>query len=114
MVVRSTQVRRVESASREVGELLGQGVVLARAGSPTYSFTRLNDVKPPMLAEALAAARKGAEQFALESGSRLGGIRRANQGVFSIRPRDPGAGNEGQQVEKTVRVVSTIDYLLED
>jgi hypothetical protein len=70
-----------------------------------------------MIAEATAEARKAAEQFAKDSKSRLGGIHRANQGVFVILPRDA-AGNEGggmneqTQITKTVRVVTTVEYLL--
>jgi hypothetical protein len=53
--------------------------------------------------------RAAAEQFASDSGSALGGIRQANQGVFVILPRDqaPGA-NESSQLRKIVRVISTV------
>jgi len=82
---------------------------------PTYLFTRLNDIKPNMIAEATASARKAADQFALDSGSKISGIRRANQGVFVIRPRDQAPGiTEANQLNKTVRVVSTIEYYLRD
>ena len=44
----------------------------------------------------------------------LGGIRRANQGMFEILPRDRAQGiTEEGQLQKTVRVVSTVDYNLE-
>jgi len=67
-----------------------------------------------MVAEATAEARKAAEQFARDSQSDLGGIRGANQGVLQIHPRDQATGvSEQSQLCKTVRVVSTIDYLLE-
>jgi hypothetical protein len=59
-------------------------------------------------------AREAAEQFARDSGSALGGIRRANQGMFEILPRDRAQGiTEEGQLHKTVRVVSTVDYDLE-
>ena len=74
---------------------------------------RGNDLKPEMVAEATANARKAALEFARQSGSRLGGIRRASQGVFEILPRDaaPGIMQEGQ-MQKTLRVVATVEYLL--
>jgi hypothetical protein len=82
---------------------------------PTFVFTGLNALKPDMIAEATANAREGAEQFAADSGSRVGGIRRANQGVFQILPRDEVEGaQEAKQLHKTVRVVSTLEYLLVD
>ncbi|HZO17757.1 MAG TPA: SIMPL domain-containing protein [Gemmatimonadaceae bacterium] len=119
VVVRSTQPERVAAASQRVGELVSAGVVLSSGGEygpggPTYVFTKLNDLKPPMIAEATARAREGAEQFARDARSELGGIRRANQGIFEILPRDQAPGIfEGNQILKTVRVVSTVEYLLQ-
>jgi len=119
IMVRSTQPDVVFEASQRVGELVDAGVVLSSDGpwasGPTYLFTRLNDVKPEMIAEATANAREAAEQFAKDSGSRIGGIRRANQGLFVILPRDQAPGiQEERQRTKIVRVVTTIDYLLRD
>jgi hypothetical protein len=63
--------------------------------------------------DATANARAAAEQFAADSRSELGGIRQANQGVFVILPRDQAPGvNEGAQLQKIVRVVSTVQYFL--
>jgi hypothetical protein len=123
VMVRSDNPERVRTTSQKVGELVNTGVVLSSGqewgpGGPTYVFRRLNDLKPSMIAEATAEARKAAEQFAKDSKSRLGGIHTANQGVFVILPRDaaaaeqgPGA-NEQSQILKTVRVVTTVEYLL--
>ena len=67
-----------------------------------------------MVKEATANARAAAEQFAADSRTGLGGIRQANQGVFVILPRDQAPGvNEGAQLRKVVRVVSTVQYFLE-
>jgi hypothetical protein len=119
LIVRSTAPDVVYKASQQAGELVAQGIVLSSdgpwSGGPTYAFTKLNDVKPAMIAEATANAREAAAQFAKDSGSRLGGIRQANQGLFVILPRDQAAGIEEQrQRTKIVRVVSTVDYLLRD
>jgi hypothetical protein len=66
-----------------------------------------------MIAEATRNARAAAQQFADDSGSSLGSIRQASQGVFQILPRDAAPGqSEEKQILKTVRVVSTVDYLL--
>lgn len=118
MSVRSNDVAAVSAAGSDVGALLAAGVTLsAEYGStaPTYVFTRLNEIKPEMIAEATRSARDAAEQFAADSGSSVAGIRRANQGVFQILPRDEAAGaNEPRDIVKRVRVVTTLDYLLED
>ena len=56
-----------------------------------------------MIAEATASARKAAEQFAKDSRSKIGGIRRASQGVFEILPRDQALGiMEQSQLHKTL------------
>ncbi len=120
LVVRSIDVDAIKAASQRVGELLDAGIVLSndqgpQSNVPSYLFTRLNEIKPAMIAEATQNARASAAQFAADSGSRLGGIRHANQGLFQIQPRDPVGGiSEEKQIDKIVRVVSTIDYLLED
>jgi hypothetical protein len=116
-MVRSTDVERIEATSQRVSELIEAGVVLSSEGGagPYYLFTRLNDVKPEMIGEATRRAREGAEQFAADSGSRVGGIRRASQGLFQILARDDAPSiMEQRQIRKTVRVVSTIDYVLVD
>lgn len=116
MLIRSSHAARVLAASQRVGELAEQGVAVTSVnpeGGPTFIFSGLNALKPAMIAEATARAREGAEQFAKDAGTPLAGIRRANQGVFEILPRDQAPGiSEGSQVAKTVRVVSTLEYLL--
>ncbi|HEX2248791.1 MAG TPA: SIMPL domain-containing protein [Gemmatimonadales bacterium] len=119
VMVRSHKPEVVLAASQRVSELVGAGVVLSSSsefgiGGPTFLFTRLNQLKPSMVKEATANARAAAEQFAADSRTELGGIRHANQGVFVILPRDQAPGvNEGGQLHKVVRVVSTIQYFLE-
>jgi hypothetical protein len=119
LMVRSDQPEKIRDASQKVGELVNSGVVLSSGpgggafGGPTFLFTKLNDLKPEMIAEATASARKAAEQFAKDSHSRIGGIRRASQGVFEILPRDQAMGiMEQNQLHKTLRVVTTVDYFL--
>ena len=68
-----------------------------------------------MVAEATRNARASAEQFAADSGSNLGGIRSASQGVFQILARDEAPGlMEAYQIAKRLRVVSTVEYFLAD
>jgi len=118
VMVRSGKPDVVMAASQRVSELVGAGVVLSSSGEygiggPTFIFTRLNQLKPSMVKEATANARAAAEQFAADSRSDLGSIRQASQGIFVIMPRDQAPGvNEGAQLQKIVRVVSTVQYFL--
>ena len=119
LVLRSPDVEGVAALAQRVGELIGRNVVLSSEGAPSsgpvYLFTGLNEAKPDMVAEATRNARASAEQFAADSDSRLGGIRRASQGVFQILARDeaPGILEQGQ-IAKRLRVVSTVEYFLRD
>jgi uncharacterized protein len=119
VVVRSTNPDQILRASQRVGDLVTAGVVLSSGaeygggGGPTFVFTKLNALKPQMIAQATARAREAADQFARDSHASLGGIKQANQGVFEILARDQAPGiNEPGQIEKTVRVVSTVEYFL--
>jgi hypothetical protein len=62
-----------------------------------------------MIEEATRKAREVAEKFAADSNSRLGKIKSANQGQFSVEDRD-----SNTPYIKRVRVVSTVDYYLSD
>ncbi|MGB8479789.1 MAG: hypothetical protein WCE63_13305 [Acidobacteriaceae bacterium] len=93
-------------------------------GSPdraSYVFTGLNSIKPEMITEATRNARAAAERFAADSGSKVGTIRTAEQGLFTISSADAAAGsdngNGGYQadasIRKSVRVVTTVQYYLQ-
>jgi hypothetical protein len=111
LTLRSPRTEAVRAAAGRADELVRNGVVLsAQWGAPVqYLFTGLNAVKPEMIAEATIDARAAAQQFAEDSGSRVGGIRRATQGYFSVSDRD-----EWTPETKRIRVVATVDYFLLD
>ncbi len=111
VMVRTTDVARVQETTRALNDLVRQGVVLQDFSGPSYIFTKLNDVRPAMIAEATASARSGAAQFAEDSGAPLGAIQRASQGSFEILPRE-GYGDASQSPDQRVRVVTTITYRL--
>lgn len=116
ITVKSNNVSLVEQSLPKTDSLIAKGIIFDTSYNDpvSYIFTKLNDVKPQMLEQATLNAKKAAAEFAKSSGSRVGKIRRANQGVFSILPREQTANSfEAQQVEKTIRVVSTIEYWLE-
>lgn len=70
-------------------ELLKQGIaVTVNNYSVRYEYTKLNEIKPQMIEEATKNARKAAEKFAKDLGSKLGKIKNATQGQFVISDRD--------------------------
>jgi uncharacterized protein len=111
LTLRTPGVEAMRAAMQESGELVSAGIVLVRSWEhqPQYLFTGLDAIKPDMIAAATRDARNAAQQFAADSGSRVGSIRTAQQGYFSINDRDVFSPEF-----KTVRVVTTVEYFLVD
>lgn len=115
--LQTNKVDAVADALTASNELIAGGIVFSQdygGGSRvSYLFTKLNDIKPEMLEEATRNAKEAALQFAKNSGSKVGKIRRASQGVFSVQPKvDALNMQENRQIDKKVRVVSTVEYWL--
>jgi len=110
ITVSSTDVEKVRKLIAEQTELLKQGVAITGGDyrySILYEFTGLNEIKPGMIEEATKNARMAAEKFAFDSGSKLGKIRNASQGQFTITDRDANT-----PYIKNIRVVTTVNYYL--
>lgn len=115
MALRSNDVARAEKAVAQQFDLVSRGVFLEEGSGMSYSFTKLNDIKPEMVAEATRDARAAAEQFAQDSGAGVGEIKNATQGYFSIEARDGDRGGWGvsDTPYKKVRVVTTVNFALD-
>ncbi len=112
LTLRTNKIEVVKKAIENAGALVGKGIVLVgeNYGRTTeFLFTGLNEIKPAMIEEATMNARKAAEQFAKDSGSKVGKIRSASQGLFTITDRDMNSPDR-----KNVRVVTTVEYYLND
>lgn len=112
IVVVSDNVDLVRKLISSQMELLKDGIAITDGGyqyQVKYEYTDLNSIKPEMIAEATAKAREAGEKFAVDSQSRLGKIKSASQGQFTIEDRD-----ENTPYLKKVRVVSSIQFFLED
>ncbi len=112
VTVYSKQIDTVRQAMTKLSDLGKQGIVFKGdnyENRTDYLFTSLNDIKPEMIEEATQNAREVAMKFAADSSSRLGKIKQARQGRFSVNPRD-----QNNPHIKKIRVVSTIEYYLAD
>jgi hypothetical protein len=112
VTVYSKKVDQVRQTINKLAELGKQGIVFTGGDyrtSTEYIFNRLNEIKPAMIEEATTKAREVAVKFAKDSNSRLGKIKRASQGQFSISDRD-----KNNPHIKKIRVVSTVEYYLSD
>lgn len=112
--LRTDDIEKAQAAVSKQFDLVRRGVVLEDGSGMNFSFTKLNDIKPEMVAEATKDARQSAEQFAQDSGTDVGSIKSATQGYFSVESRD---GDGGYGVSDTpykkVRVVTTVNFYLE-
>ena len=115
LTVKSKDVDLVDKSSSNISSLISKGIIFSGdeySNPVSYLFTGLNEIKPKMLEEATKNAKQSANEFAKASGSKVGKIRRASQGVFSILAGTED-GYEKQSIDKKVRVVSTIEYWLD-
>ncbi len=115
LALRTNDIERARRAVARQFDLVGRGVFLEEGSAMSYTFTRLNDIKPEMVAEATRDARAAAQQFAEDSGASVGAIKDATQGYFSIDARDGDSGGWGQSDSpfKKVRVVTTVNFSLD-
>lgn len=109
VLVRSGKIDAVKSAQKDSLKLTDNGITVNQDydSSMSFEFTGLNDIKPEMIAEATKNARLAAEQFARDSGSKVGKIKNATQGLFSIEN-----AAVGLEERKRIRVVTSVEYLL--
>lgn len=115
LALRTSDIERARKAVARQFDLVNRGVFLEEGSGMSFTFTKLNDIKPEMVAEATHDARASAEQFAKDSGARVGAIKDATQGYFSIEARDGDSGGWGvsDTPYKKVRVVTTVHFSLD-
>lgn len=114
--IETENIDKVEKIVSKMNFLIQKGISIKNSygeNMPIYIFSKLNDIKSEMIAEATRNARKSAEQFANDSKSKILKIKTADQGVFTILPKNSSVYmNELSSKEKQIRVVSTIEYWL--
>lgn len=112
ITVCTSDIDAVLALQAKQSDLMKSGITLRSnewESTTQFSFEALNDIKPEMIEEATANARQAARKFAQDSGSRLGKIKTATQGTFSIENRDSNTPHL-----KKVRVVTYVTYYLKN
>lgn len=112
ITVYSSKIDAIRNVMPQLSELGKTGIAFSQAdydAQVEYIFSRLNEVKPQMIEESTTNACSVAEKFATDSQSRLGKIKKATQGQFTINNRE-----KNNPHIKHIRVVSTIEYYLAD
>lgn len=115
ITIESSDVDRIESVSRDISDLIAQGVSI-EASAPDYYYTRLDDVKLGLIEKASANARLRAEKIAANAGAELGEVRSARMGVFQITGTNTneeftagGSFNTSSRTKKA-RITARIEY----
>lgn len=108
LIVSTNKVQLVVASQGKESELLKEGIIVkTERWNLDYQYNGLPELKPSMIEEATQNARAVAQKFADDAQCSLGSIRSASQGQFSI------TNDEYQPWVKHVRVVTTVDYILE-
>lgn len=112
VTVCTSDIDKVLALMSSQADLLKKGVVTVGndwENPVEFRYEGLNGIKPEMIEEATQNARETAEKFAKDSDSRLGKIKTANQGTFTIEDRD-----SNTPYIKKVRVVTSVTYYLKN
>ena len=111
VTVCSKEVNKVKTLMDNQAKLINKGIIFTNDwdSQTQFFFEGLNNIKPEMIEEATKNAREAGKKFAEDSGSRLGKIKTASQGTFSIEDRD----SNTPQI-KRVRVVTYVEYYLSE
>lgn len=112
--ITSDQVDKITEISRASTELINQGVQF-QSQPPQYFYTKLNDLKIEMLAEASQDAKRRAEQMVQSTGGRIGPLRSAKMGVFQIsRPNSNEVSDYGiydtSSLDKEITAVVNAEF----
>ncbi|MFZ0821566.1 MAG: SIMPL domain-containing protein [Candidatus Acidiferrales bacterium] len=115
--VRSSEVDKITAVSRQVTELVNQGLLLT-SEAPEYLYTHLAETKVEILASAARDAKERAQQIASSTGSRIGEIREASMGVLQITAADSvdvsGMGeNDTKSLDKDITAVVHVTFAID-
>ena len=83
ILIGSWNVDKVYQVSGKIGQLIGQGILLA-INEPAYTYTKLAEKRVDMLAKGTKDARARARAIAWEAGAGIGAITNAETGTFHI------------------------------
>jgi|SRR5690554_2959545 len=112
LTIRTNDIPLIQKAQSDIIDLIGKGILVTSKNEwrpIEYRFTGLNDIKPGMIEESTLNAEEAASKFAESTSSKLGNIKSATQGLFTINDLDMNTPEI-----KEVRVVSTVSFYLKD
>ncbi len=115
--VSSRDVQHVARLATELSDLIKQGLEIG-SQAPSYYYSAVNDLKSQLLVAATEDARERARTLAEGSGVRLGVLKAARQGAFSVRSASATsissdhAYDDVKSIAKKITAVVTVDYAM--
>lgn len=109
IALRTSQVEIVAKLALEPVEFVDE--VIVERSTPAYRINQLDEAKRDLLEAATKDARRRAEVLVAGSGSKVGSLLEASQGMFEVTsPDNPGADYDTTSINKVIRVVVTLRY----
>lgn len=118
ITVESPEVDKVENISRQVTELINQGIEFY-SSTPQYYYTKLAELKIEMIAEATKDANLRAQKIADNAGNDVGSLKKADLGVFQITAQNSaeeyswGGSFNTSSKRKTATITVKLEYEIE-
>ncbi|MBA7470467.1 hypothetical protein ES707_05754 [subsurface metagenome] len=113
--ITSSDVHKIAGVSSDITQLLKTGIAI-QSSSPNYYYSKVNDLKSELLTEATQDARMRAQTLATGSGVKLGFLKAARQGSFSIRSAkstnisSEDTYDDTYSITKKITAIVTVDY----
>lgn len=113
--IESKEVNKIEQISREVTELINQGIELVSM-APDYYYTKLAALKLEMIQDATQDAKERAQKIAENAGSSLGNLKNASMGVIQITAKNSaedyswGGSFNTSSKDKTASITIRLEY----
>lgn len=83
VTINSSKVKTIENISRDITELLNEGVNIS-SFAPSYYYTKIEELKIELISKATKNARLRAEKIAENAGANIDKVKKASMGVFQI------------------------------
>lgn len=115
--IESPDVDKIDLLSREVTELINQGVEI-NSNPPRFLYTKLGDLKIEMIGLATQDAKSRAEQIAQTTGNKVGEVRSSRTGVMQVNAKNDSQVsdygiNDNTSLEKTITAVVNVSFSIE-
>ena len=114
VTVRTSDVETVKKLSTELGTLIAAGVNVSNYG-PQYYVSKLSDLRPELLEQAVKDAKVRAEAIVAATGGKVGNVMSVRSGPFQVTSPDSvdtsaGGFYDTSTIDKTITSTVTVVF----